>query len=129
MTLLFPSFILVAADEKSGPKKGVVSHGKRKILLTEKIVNAQFLVLYLKVDIQLTERQDKMKIELQNMWQMMNYRCCLNFSNTSENDFQLDWLLKEKEVSFADKDLNKIKQKVSSFLKGTKVKKKHRSRR
>ena len=41
------------------------------------------------------------------------------------------WLQKEtkKEISFADEDLTKIKQEVSSFLKGTKIKRSQRSRR
>ena len=62
---------------------------------------------------------------------MPTYRCYLTFTNTSENDFKVDWLLKEtkKEISFADKELNKIKQEVSSFLKGTEIKKKQRTKR
>ena len=55
----------------------------------------------------------------------------LILTNTSENHFKVDWLLKEtkNEIQFADKHLNKIKQEISSLLKGTEIKKKHRPRR
>ena len=55
----------------------------------------------------------------------------VNFTNTGENEFKVDWLLKEtkKEIAFAEDDLTKIKQAVSSFLKGTEIKKNQRSRR
>ena len=62
---------------------------------------------------------------------MPTYRCYLNFTNTGENEFKVDWLLKEtkKEIAFAEEDLTNIKQEVSSFLKGTEIKKSQRSRR
>ena len=65
------------------------------------------------------------------MWRMPTYRCYLSFTDTSENDFKGDWLLKEtkKQISFADEDLNKIKHEVSSFLKVTEIKKKQLSKR
>ena len=64
------------------------------------------------------------------MWRMPTYRCYLSFTDTSENDFKGDWLLKEtkKQISFADEDLNKIKHEVSSFLKVTVIKKKQLSK-
>ena len=57
---------------------------------------------------------------------MPTHRCYFKFTNTSENVFKVDWLLKEtkKHISFADEDLNKIKHEVSSFLKVTVIKKK-----
>ena len=62
---------------------------------------------------------------------MPTYRCYLKFTNTGENEFKVDWLLKEtkKEIAFAEEDLTKVKQEVSSFLKGTEIKKNKRSRR
>ena len=71
------------------------------------------------------ESLDKVAKELQKMWKMPTYRFYLNFTNTSENEFKVDWLPKEtkKEISFADENLNKIKQEVSSFLKDTEIKK------
>ena len=65
------------------------------------------------------------------MWRMPTYRCYFNFTNTSENDLKVDWLLEEtkKQISFADEDLNKIKHEVSSFLKVTEMKVKQLSKR
>ena len=98
--------------------------------MAEKIVKVQFLVPYPKFDFQLTESPDKVATELQTEWQMPTYRYHLNFTNMSENDFKVNWLLKEtkKEFSFAEKDLNKIRRQVSSFLKGTEIKKKRTKR-
>ena len=60
---------------------------------------------------------------------MPTHRCYFKFTNTIENDFKVDWLLKEtkKHISFADEDLNKIKHEVS--LKVTVIKKKQLSKR
>ena len=129
--ILLLLFIAVTADDKGSLERGVFFHEETKILLAEKFVNAQFLVPYPKFDIQITESLDKVAKELQNMWQMPTYRCYLNFTNTGENEFKVDWLLKEtkKEIAFAQEDLTNIKQEVSSFLKGTEIKKSQRSRR
>ena len=129
--ILLLLLIVAAADDKGSLERGVFFLEVTKILLAEKFVNAQFLVPYPTFDIQLTKSLDKVARELQNMWQMPTYRCYLNFTNTSEHEFKVDWLLKEtkKEISFADEDLTKIKQEVSSFPKGTKIKKSQRSRR
>ena len=122
--ILLLLLIVAAADDKRSLERGVFFQ-RQKILLAEKLVNAQFLVPCPTFDIQLTKSLDKVARELQNMWQMPTYRCYRNFTNTSEKEFKVDWLLKEtkKELSFADEDLTKIKQEVSSFLKGTEIKK------
>ena len=131
MILLFLFYIVVATEDKGRLERWVFLHEETKILLAEKFVNAKFLVPYPQFDIQSTESLDRVARELQNMLEMAIYRCYLNFTNTSENEFKVDWLLKErkKEISFADKDLNKMKHEVSSFLKGTEIKKKRRSKR
>ena len=129
--ILLLLILVVAEDDEGSIERGIFFHEETKIILAEKIVNAQFLVPYPKFDIQLTESLDKVAEELQNMWQMPTYRCYLNSTNTSENEIKVDWLLKEtkKEISSADEDLTKIKQEVSSFLKGIEIKKNQRSRR
>ena len=133
MTLLFLFLVVAVADGKGSVERGVFSHEGTKILLAEKFVNVQFLLPYPKVDIQLTESLDKVATELQHVANagMLTYRCYLNFTNTSQNDFKVDWLLKEtkKQISFADEDLNKIKHEVASFLKVTEIKKKQLSKR
>ena len=123
MILPFLFYIVVATDAKGSLERGVLFHEETKILLAEKFVTAQFLVPYPKFDIQLTESLDRMTTDLENIWRMPTYRCYLNFTN--ENDFKVDWLLKETEMDilFSDKDLNKIKQEVSCFPKGIKTKK------
>ena len=131
MSPFFLLFIVVAVEDKGSLERGVFFHEETKTLLAEKFVKVKFVVPYPKFDIQLTESLDEVATELQTMWQMPTYRCYLNFTSTSENDFKVDWLLKEtkKEISFADKDLNQIKREVSSFLKGTEIKKKQRTKR
>ena len=128
--ILLLLLIVVAADDKGSLERGVFFYGETKILLAEKFVSAQFLVPYPTLDIQLTKSLDKVARELQNMWRIPTYRCYLNFTNASEHEFKVDWLLKEtkKEISFPDEDLTKIKQEVPSFLKGTKIKKSQRFR-
>ena len=108
MSPFFLLFILVATEDKGSLQRGVFFHEETKIFLAEKFINVQFRVPYPKFDIQLTESLHKVATELQTMWQMPTYRCYLKFTKTSENDFKIDWLLKEtkKEISFVDKDLN-----------------------
>ena len=93
-------------------------------------MNTQFLVRYPKFENELTKNLDKTTTELQNMRRMPPYRCCPNFTDTSSNDFKVEWFLKETklEISFPDKDLNKRKQEESVFLKDTEIKKKIRYR-
>ena len=114
MILHFLIYTVVATDEKGRLERGAFFHGETIILLAEKFVNAQFLVPYAKFDIQLTENLDKIITEVQNMWRKPTYRCYFNFTNTSENDFKLDWLLKgtKMENLYADNYLNKIKRSI-----------------
>ena len=85
--ILSLQFIVVAADDKGSLERGVFFHEESKILLAEKFVNPQFLVLYSKCDIQLTENLDIVAKNLQNMWQKPTYRCYPNFTNTIEGEF------------------------------------------
>ena len=126
--ILLLLFIVIAADDRGSLERGVFFHEKTKTLLTEKFVNNQILVPYPKFNIEPTKNLGLLAAGLQSMWRMPAYRCYLNFTNTSGNDFKVDRLLKEtkKEVLFADKDLTKIKQ--VSFINGTSIKEKRSKR-
>ena len=115
-------FILVAqANSRQGNlDKGISFIEETKILLAEKFINVQFLVPFPRFEMALISSVDQIAQSLQNMWQTPTNFCYHNFTNTSEVDFKMDWLLKEtnKEISFAQTDLLKIKSDVASFLKG-----------
>ena len=93
----FYSF-LVATEYKGSLEREGVFHEHTKTLSAEKFVKAQFLVPYRQFDIQLTKNLDQVATERQNMWRMPTYWCYLNLTNTSENNFKVDWLLRETEI-------------------------------
>ena len=95
---------------------------KQKILLMS---NSWYPIQNLTYTWQVDRSSDKIASDLQNMWRTPSYRCYLNFTNTNENDFNLDWLLRETkwEFNYAEKDLAEMKLEVSSFLKGAELEK------
>ena len=106
--LLF--YIVVATEDKVSLERRVFFHEETKRLVAEEIVGSQFLVPFPQFDPKLTKSLDQIATEFQNTWRMPTYCCYLTFSNTSENDLGVDWLMKEtkKEISLANEDLKKI---------------------
>ena len=120
-----PVCILLILRKMATPQgsldKGIFFNEETKKLLTEKFINIQFLLPFPRFEVGLTDNLNQVADTLQHMWQTPTYFCYLNFTNTSETDFKIDWLLQEirKEITAASNDLTKMKQEVSTFLKGT----------
>ena len=132
MLLLFIFIHIAQTTSRQGSlDKGIFFNEETKILLVEKFINVQFLIPFPRFEMTLISNVDQIAQSLQNMWQTPTYFCYLNFTNTSEVDFKMDWLLREtqKEISFAQNDLLKIKGDVASFLKGTQENKSTRKKR
>ena len=131
LSLILFIHIAQANSRQGSLDKGIFFYEETKILLAEKFINVQFLVPFPRFEMTLISSVDQIAQSLQNMWQTPTYFCYLNFTNTSEVDFKMDWLLKEtkKEISFAEADLLKIKSDVASFLKGKQKNKRTRKKR
>ena len=120
LSLILFIHIAQANSRQGSLDKGIFFNEETNILLAEKFINVQFLVPFPRFEMTLISSVDQIAQSLQKMWQNPTYFCYLNFTNTSEVDFKMDWLFKEteKEISFAQTDLLKIKSDVASFLKG-----------
>ena len=131
LSLILFIHIAQANSRQGSLDKGIFFNEETKILLAEKFINVQFLVPFPRFEMTHISSVDQIAQSLQNMWQTPTYFCYLNFTNTSEVDFKMDWLLKEttKEISFAQADLLKIKSDVASFLKGKQKNKRTRKKR
>ena len=132
MLFLFRFIHVVQANSRQGSlDKGIFFNEETKIVLAEKVINVQFLVPFPRFETTLISSVDQIAQSLQKMRQTPNYFCYLIFTNTSEVDFKLDWLLKEtkKEISFAQTELLKIKSDVASFPKGKQENKRRREKR
>ena len=119
--LLLPSFVtsqtpLTSYDDTDGAlKKGIIFHEDKKILLAEKSTS-NFSCLF-----QLLTCPSKLNLKLANtlasMWQMPSYFCYLNYTNTSIEGFNVNWLLTEvqKEIHAAQIDIKKLHAETVSF--------------
>ena len=95
LILIFLFQIAQATSRQGNLDKGIFFNEETKILLAENFINIQFLVPFPRFEMTLIENVDQIARPLQNMWQTPTYFCYLNFTNTSEVDFKMDWLLKE----------------------------------
>ena len=95
LSLIILIDIAQANSNQGSLYKDIFFNEETKILLAEKFINVQFLVAFPRFELTLTSSVDQIAQSLQNMWQTPTYFCYLNFTNTSEVDFKMDWLLRE----------------------------------
>ena len=122
--LLLPSLVvsqtpLTSYDDTDGAlKKGIIFHESKKILLAEKFINNQFLLPFPTFDMSIKSELETLTNTLASMWQMPSYFCYLNYTNTSVEGFNVNWLLNEvqQEIKAAQEDLTKLHAETASFL-------------
>ena len=124
LSLIIFIHIAKANSREGSLDKIIFFNGETNILLAEKFIKVQFLGPSPRLEMTLISSVDQLAQALKKMWPTPIYFCYLNFTNTSELDFKMDWLLKEtkKEICFAQTVLLKIKSDVASYLKGTQAK-------
>ena len=109
--ILLSLFYKVAATEDQGSlERGVFSLEERNMLLAENFVNAQIVVPHPKFWYSINGKPRQSSRRTTEHLEIADIPVLPKFHKTSENDFQIYWLLKEtkKETLSADKDLKKI---------------------
>ena len=115
-----PQSAVVPYDTSDGPlKKGIIFHEDKKILLAENFINIQFLLPFPQLDIHIQQELTTLTSVLDKMWEMLTYKCYINFTNLTMEGFNVNWLLNEvqKEINAATLDLHKMHLESAAFLK------------
>ena len=102
-------------------ENGIIFNHETKILLAEKLINVEFLVPFLNLDIQLHEHLNESVHTLQQLWKEPSIFCDLTFSSnftTNDSVFDIDWILHhvQKESQLASTDLQNLRNEISILL-------------
>ena len=85
-------------DEEMMPN-GILFNEQTKILLAEKFINTQFLVLFTKYNLRILDDNTILSKKLNSYWTQPSLFCDLDFSagfNSNDSFFNVDWLLKQE---------------------------------
>ena len=110
---------IAAFDDSDGPlKKGIIFHENKKILLAEKFINVEFLLPFPQFAVSIKSDLAHLLTILDSMWDMPIFNCYLNFTNTSMQGFDVNWLLSEvqKEVAASEQALLALQHEIAAFL-------------
>ena len=113
----------INADQDSGAifANGIIFNQVTKLLLAEKFINVDFLVLFTRFEMNVSAELGAYINKLAPLWDASSWQCHLDYAtNFQKNDstFDIDWLLHqvENEVTLAEKELEAPRMYSSSFL-------------
>ena len=113
----------IIPEEEHGAvlENGIIFNHVTKISLAEKFIKIDFLVPFLKFELDLRAELGAYIEKLGKLWASPSWQCHLDYStNFQKNDstFDVDWLLHqvENEVTLAEQELAALRNYTSSFL-------------
>ena len=110
---------IAAFDDSDGPlKKGIIFHENEKMMLAEKFINVEFLLPFPQFAVSIKSDLAHLLTILDSMWDMPTFNCYLNFTNTSMQGFDVNWLLSEvqNEVAASEQALLALQHEIAAFL-------------
>ena len=92
--LFGPTFETPSSTEEA-LAQGIIFHKEGKILITEKFINAEFLIPFPRYNFTIRQQVETLLLELSKKWITQSEFCNMTYSTTYRNQtdvFNVDWL-------------------------------------
>ena len=120
LVLLGPTFE-ISTNTEDALFQGIIFHKEGKILITEKCINAEFLVLFPRYNFTVRHQVETLLHELSMKWTTQSEFCNTTYSTTYRNQtdvFNVDWLCTKilNEIVEAEIEVFKLRNETEKLL-------------